>query len=65
MLYLKEANFQDIEKEYEFITELPTNENGFTKIKTLGAKQWIIKMNKDGRGYSTITSVRNCYKTSL
>ena len=30
MLYLKEANFQDIEKEYEFITQLPTNENGFT-----------------------------------
>lgn len=30
MLYLKEANFQDIEKEYEFITELPINENGFT-----------------------------------
>ena len=30
MLYLKEANFQDIEKEYGFITELPINENGFT-----------------------------------
>lgn len=29
MLYLKEANFQDIEKEYEYITNLPKNENGF------------------------------------
>ena len=30
MLYLKEANWEDIEKEYEYITNLPENENGFT-----------------------------------
>ena len=30
MLYLKQANWDDIEKEYEYITELPENENGFT-----------------------------------
>lgn len=30
MLYLKEANREDIEKEYEFITNTPENENGFT-----------------------------------
>lgn len=29
MLYLKEANREDIEKEYEFITNTPENENGF------------------------------------
>ncbi len=29
MLYLKEANTEDIEKEYEFITNTPENENGF------------------------------------
>ena len=30
MLYLKEANMEDIEKEYEYITNLPKDENGFT-----------------------------------
>ena len=30
MLTLKEANFQDIQKEYEFVREIPENENGFT-----------------------------------
>ena len=30
MLYLKEANMEDVEKEYVFITELPEDENGFT-----------------------------------
>jgi predicted acetyltransferase len=30
MLYLKEANFKDIKKEYEFITNTPADENGFT-----------------------------------
>lgn len=29
MVYLKEANTEDIEKEYEFITNCPENENGF------------------------------------
>lgn len=30
MLYLKEANLEDIEREYEFITSTPEYENGFT-----------------------------------
>ena len=30
MLYLKEANFEDVEKEYEFIKNTPKDENGFT-----------------------------------
>ena len=30
MLYLKEANMEDIEKEYDYITNLPEDENGFT-----------------------------------
>ncbi len=29
MIYLKEANMEDAEKEYEFITQLPEDENGF------------------------------------
>lgn len=29
MLYLKEANFEDIDKEYEAISKMPKNENGF------------------------------------
>lgn len=30
MLYLKEINFDDIEKEYLFVREIPVDENGFT-----------------------------------
>ncbi|HAX50394.1 hypothetical protein [Muricomes intestini] len=30
MLFLREANMADAEKEFKFITELPTDENGFT-----------------------------------
>lgn len=30
MLYLKEANMEDVELEYDFITNTPENENGFT-----------------------------------
>ena len=30
MLYLKEANIGDIQKEYEVITRIPSDENGFT-----------------------------------
>jgi len=29
MIYLKEANVDDTEKEYEFLKDTPTNENGF------------------------------------
>ncbi len=30
MLFLKEADFEDIEKEYLFVREIPVDENGFT-----------------------------------
>ncbi len=30
MLYLKPANFEDIEKEYLFVKSIPVDENGFT-----------------------------------
>lgn len=30
MLYIKEANLIDKQKEYEFVKEIPENENGFT-----------------------------------
>ncbi len=30
MLYLKEANFEDIEKEYLFVRDMPVDENGLT-----------------------------------
>ena len=30
MLFLKEANIMDIQKEYAFVREIPENENGFT-----------------------------------
>ncbi len=30
MLYLKEANLEDIEKEYELVRDMPLDENGFT-----------------------------------
>ena len=30
MLYLKEANYEDIEKEYLFVKDMPVDENGLT-----------------------------------
>ena len=33
MLYLKAVNWEDIEQEYLFTTEQPTDENGFTTLK--------------------------------
>lgn len=30
MLYLKEPNYEDIEKEYAFVRDMPVDENGFT-----------------------------------
>lgn len=30
MLYLKEANIDDMQKEYEVIARIPSDENGFT-----------------------------------
>ncbi|MGO1580186.1 MAG: hypothetical protein ACTHWZ_02095 [Peptoniphilaceae bacterium] len=30
MLYIKEANFEDLDKEYSYIRDLSSDENGFT-----------------------------------
>ncbi|WP_029469456.1 GNAT family N-acetyltransferase [Blautia producta] len=30
MIYLKEANYEDIDKEYVFVRDMPMDENGFT-----------------------------------
>ena len=30
MIFLKEANHEDIEKEYLFVKDMPIDENGFT-----------------------------------
>lgn len=30
MIYLKEANYDDVEKEYLFVKDIPIDENGFT-----------------------------------
>ena len=30
MLYLKEANYEDIEKEYIFVRDMPIEENSYT-----------------------------------
>ena len=45
MLYLKSANLEDIEKEYEFITNTPSNENGFTNFASgCSRKEFEIKI---------------------
>ena len=33
MLYLKEANLADIEKEYPFVRDMPEDENGMKVMK--------------------------------
>ena len=33
MLYLKQVNIEDVEKEYEFIKNTPKDENGFTILE--------------------------------
>ena len=32
MLYLKEANLEDLEKEYAFVRDMPADENGLTNV---------------------------------
>ncbi len=45
MLYVKEANDKDIEKEWLFVKEMPEDENGLTNecydIKREGVQNWI------------------------
>lgn len=54
---------------YQFVLNLVKKEEfGHRKISTIkvsDAKQWFMKLQKDGRGYSTITSVRGVIKPAF
>lgn len=54
---------------YQFVLNLVRKENfGYRKIRDIkvsDAKQWFIKLTEDGRGYSTITSVRGVIKPAF
>ena len=54
---------------YNFVFNLVKKEDfGHRKIrdiKTSDAKLWLMKLQKDGRGYSTITSVRGVVKPAF
>ena len=54
---------------YNFVLNLVKKEDfGYRKISTIkvsDAKQWFAKLQKDGRGYSTITSVRGVVKPAF
>ncbi len=54
---------------YSFVLNLIKKEDfGYRKISTIkvsDAKQWFLKLHRDGRGYSTITSVRGVIKPAF
>lgn len=54
---------------YQFVLNLARKEDfGHRKISTIklsDAKQWFMKLQKDGRGYSTITSMRGVIKPAF
>lgn len=54
---------------YNYVTNLVKKEAfGYRKIrdiKTSDAKLWLLKLQKDGRGYSTITSVRGVVRPAF
>ena len=54
---------------YNFVLNLVRNEDfGYRPIGTIrvsDAQQWIAKLHRDGRGYSTITSVRGVVKPAF
>lgn len=54
---------------YKFVLNLVKNEDfgrrTINTIKTSDAKLWFMKLQKDGRGYSTITSVRGVVKPAF
>ena len=54
---------------YQYVLNLVKKEDfGYRKISTIkvsDAKQWFAKLQKDGRGYSTITSVRGVVKPAF
>ena len=54
---------------YNFVLNLVKKEDfGYRQIRTIkvpDAQQWIMKLHSDGRGYSTITSVRGVIKPAF
>lgn len=54
---------------YQFVLNLVKQEDfGYRKISTVkvsDAKQWFMKLQKEGKGYSTITSVRGVIKPAF
>ncbi len=54
---------------YQFVLNLVKKEEfGYRKINTIkvsDAKQWFMKMQKEGKGYSTITTVRGVVKPAF
>lgn len=66
---LKQGVRYDTKVGYEFVLGLIKKEEfGYRKISTIkvsDAKQWFMKLQRDGRGYSTITSVRGVIKPAF
>lgn len=54
---------------YNFVLNLVRNEDfGYRRISTIkvsDAQQWVAKLHRDGRGYSTITSIRGVVKPAF
>ena len=54
---------------YNFVLNLIRKEDfchrGITTIKTSDAKLWFMKLQRDGRGYSTITTIRGVVKPAF
>ena len=66
---LKQGVRQNTKVGYNFVLNLVKREEFGVRrirdIKTSGAKLWLMKLQKDGRGYSTITSVRGVVKPAF
>ena len=56
MLYLKPANFEDIEKEHRFVAAEPADENGFTNdfsgISFENFKTVALPWSDEGQGFA-------------
>ena len=66
---LKQGVCYNTQVGYQYVLNLVKKEDfGYRKISTIkvsDAKQWFAKLQKDGRGYSTITSVRGVVKPAF
>ena len=61
-LSLKKGVRHNTQANYNFVVNIlkkePFGQRRIDKVKTYDAKAWLIKLQKDGRGYSTIHAVR-------